>query len=81
MLTDDISDYESSDEEVEKNLQETSIEENFNSNNCFAKIRRKRKYCDKKQQSVHIKESWREFASKSCSENALYVLIQLFFNL
>lgn len=77
MLTDDLSDYSTSDDEIERNLKKGIVNDEsemiFNaSNNCFNMgAKRKVLNANKYRRSLSIKEQWADYASKSCSENNL----------
>jgi transcription initiation factor TFIID subunit 5 len=74
MLTDDISDYESSDDEIERKLLETCGEENEADNLQEEKYRistRRRRNGNKYRRAMSIKEQWSDFTARNCSENNL----------
>lgn len=80
ILTDDLSDYES-DGEVETNLKDACDEEtdyekcSSSSSNLNRetqpRLPRRRKIGNKYRRSANIREQWKDFAAKSCSENNL----------
>lgn len=79
MLTDDLSDYTTSDDEVERNLKESEGWEEDESvdlrNESQRKIYsvRKRKMTNrgKYQRALSIREQWEDYTAKSCTENIL----------
>jgi hypothetical protein len=77
MLTDDLSDYSTSDDEIEKNLRgverEGEGDEEEKGFQHFAGAIGKRKMIirNKYQRTLSIREQWTDYASKSCSENNL----------
>ncbi|KAG5673540.1 hypothetical protein PVAND_003580 [Polypedilum vanderplanki] len=79
-LTDDLSDYDTSDEEIERNLKhlmgmnEQEDDNNDDDSNLFStsglnRISRKRKIRNKYRRTISIRDQWKEYASKSSSEN------------
>lgn len=78
MLTDDLSDYSTSDDEIEMNLRgvEREDEDCDDERSCagvqqFSGTVGKRKIRNKYQRTLSIREQWTNYASKSCSENNL----------
>lgn len=80
ILTDDLSDYDS-DDDVEANLkdacdEETDYEKCSSGNSNLnreprPRAARRRRCGNKYRRSNNIREQWKEFAAKSCSENSL----------
>lgn len=79
MLTDDLSDYESSDDEIERSLKEACGNEEESScddshqtaGNAVTKLARRRKNGNKYRKTISIKEQWSDFTSRNSSENNL----------
>lgn len=76
MLTDDLSDYTSSDEEVEKNLRdnegcEDDGREDHDGQQIYSVRKRKIGNRNKFQRTMSIREQWADFSAKSCAENNL----------
>ncbi|XP_070494255.1 transcription initiation factor TFIID subunit 5 isoform X1 [Chironomus tepperi] len=76
MLTDDLSDYESSDEEVEKNIKSTggaedgeSTDESSTTMNALTKLTKRRRNSNKYRKTLSIKEQWKDYTSKNSCEN------------
>ena len=77
MLTDDLSDYETSDEDIEKNLkgkdeeEGESTDESSTTTNALTKLSKRRRNCNKYRKTLSIKEQWKDYTSKNSSENNL----------
>lgn len=78
MLTDDLSDYETSDEEVENNLKATSgaedeenTDESSTTMNALTKLSKRRRNSNKYRKTLSIKEQWKDYTSKNSCENNL----------
>lgn len=74
MLTDDLSDYDSSDEEIEKNLREACgnvVGDDEIEDDSLAKMSRRRKCGNKYRRTISIREQWKEYTAKNSSENNL----------
>jgi hypothetical protein len=82
MLTDDLSDYDTSDEEIERNLKElaggASEQEDDDNNDdsnfsmaSLSRMSRKRKIRNKYRRTISIRDQWREYAANNSSENNL----------
>lgn len=74
MLTDDLSDYSTSDDEIERNLKgiENDLgEESDRQMNTGAIGKRKCFNSNKFKRTLSIKEQWTDYTSRSCSENNL----------
>lgn len=73
MLTDDLSDYSTSDDEIERNLK--GIVSDYDGAgeevNTGAIGKRKIINSNKFRRTLSIKEQWADYTSKSCSENNL----------
>jgi hypothetical protein len=86
MLTDDLSDYDTSDDEIEKNLKEEDGEEeqedsefqgqadgggNIFSMAALGRMSRKRKTKNKYRRTISIRDQWKEYTANNSSENNL----------
>ena len=78
MFTDDLSDYESSDEDIEKSLKDACGEEDSSDDShqtaastVVTKLARRRKNRNKYRKTISIKEQWNDYMSKNSSENNL----------
>ncbi len=81
MLTDDLSDYATSDDEIERNLKESEgceddnlgMGESMRDSRQLSYTRGRRKIIcrNKFQRTMSIREQWTDYTSKSCAENNL----------
>lgn len=74
MLTDDLSDYESSDEEIDRNLKEECEDEGSSdesNTNSLTKLSKRRRNGNKYRKTTSIKEQWKDFTAKESTENNL----------
>lgn len=81
MLTDDLSDYTTSDDEIERNLKasegcEDDRELNYFKNEgqqqqIYSVRRRKMNNRNKYQRTLSIREQWSDYTAKNCTENNL----------
>lgn len=73
MLTDDLSDYSTSDDEIERNLRgiEGDLGGSDRQMNMGAIGKRKCFNSNKFKRTLSIKEQWTEYTARSCSENNL----------
>ena len=78
MLADDLSDYDTSDEEVERNLKASnggeegeSTDESSMTINALTKLSKRRRNSNKYRKTLSIKEQWKDYTSKNSCENNL----------
>lgn len=72
ILTDDLSDYETSDEEIEQCLKEACGEEETNDKSSIhSPLAGRKKLGNKYRRTASVRQQWQDFSAKSCSENYL----------
>lgn len=77
MLTDDLSDYTTSDDEIERNLRDSEgceddgREGRDGREKIYSVKKRKIGNRNKFQRTLGIREQWADFSAKSCAENNL----------
>jgi hypothetical protein len=80
MLTDDLSDYATSDDETERNLRESEGCEDDGREDLVGADGRKQIYSIRKrkignrnkfQRTLSLREQWADFSAKNCAENNL----------
>lgn len=73
MLTDDLSDYTTSDEEIERNLRESEgCEDESRLEQIHSAGKRKAANRNKYQRALSFREQWADYTAKNCTENNLY---------
>lgn len=72
MLTDDLSDYSTSDDEIERNLKGIELGKESDRQMITGAIGKRTFFNSNKfKRTLSIKEQWTEYTSRSCSENNL----------